>query len=150
MINFTDSLQLGMQNAIDRERNFQEIHDVFSILKEQILAFSKNLVTLELIYIENPGDSDDLVDYFENSTGLYLDKTIFLTDVDDSGNFECISKIDFSSNGYPCTIEIDGNFFDSIDKISLEENIKKLLSTPSTGQKLFQLMRLIENQKKAP
>jgi len=149
MINFTDSLQLGMQSAIDRERNFQEIHNLFSILKEQLLAFSNNLVTLEMIFTVDHED-DSVEDYLTNPTNLYADKNLYLTGVNNPQFFEWISQINFSSNGYPCTIEIDGNRFDSIDKISLEENIKKLLTTPSTGQKLFQLMKSAEVNKKAP
>ncbi|MDN8396093.1 hypothetical protein QZK79_15045 [Acinetobacter baumannii] len=140
MINFTDSLQLGLQSAY-RERNFQEIHNLFYSLKEQILEFSNNSVTLEMIFREDPDDEDTIIDYFENFTDLYIDKSLCLTRVDDIQDFEWLSMLNFSSNGYPCTITIDGNRFDSIDKISLEENIKMLLSTPSTGQKLFRLMK---------
>ncbi len=149
MINFTDSLKLGMQTALDRERNFQEIHDIFLTLKEQILEFSNNLVKLELVFQENPDDDNSVVDYFENLTNLYSDKSLCLTDVNNLHNYEWLSFINFSSNGYPCTISIDGNQFDSIDKISLEENIKKLLSAPSTGQKLFQLIKSAKENKKA-
>ncbi|MBJ9482684.1 hypothetical protein ACKEN5_18030 [Acinetobacter baumannii] len=141
MINFTDSLQLGLQTALDRERNFQEIHDVFSTLKDQILAFSNNSVTLEMLFQTDPEDDNTIGDYFESLTNLYIDKTIYLINVDEGQNYEWLSMINFSSNGYPCTITIDGNRFDSIDKVSLEENIKMLLSTPSTGQKLFRLMK---------
>ncbi|HAV3886699.1 TPA: hypothetical protein JIF39_003499 [Acinetobacter baumannii] len=141
MINFTDSLQLGLQSALDRERKFQEIHNLFYSLKEQILEFSNNSVTLEMIFREDPDDEDTIIDYFENFTDLYIDKSLCLTRVDDIQDFEWLSMLNFSSNGYPCTITIDGNRFDSIDKISLEENIKMLLSTPSTGQKLFRLMK---------
>lgn len=144
MINFTDSLKLGLQTALDRERNFQEIHDVFYSLKEQILEFSNNSVTLEMLF-EPKNDNDILIDYFANLTELYVDKSLCLTNVNDSQDFEWLSTINFSSNGYPCTINIDGNHFDSIDKISLEENIKMLLSTPSTGQKLFRLMKSVGN-----
>lgn len=150
MINFTDSLKLGMQTALDRERNFQEIHDIFLTLKEQILEFSNNLVKLELVFQEGPEDDATIADYFENFTNLYEDKSLCLTDVNNTQNFEWLSFINFSSNGYPCTISIDGNKFDSIDKIGLEENIKTLLSTPSTGQKLFQLIKSAEENKKAP
>ncbi|WP_286859615.1 MULTISPECIES: hypothetical protein [Acinetobacter] len=149
MINFTDSLKLGMQTALDRERNFQEIHDIFLTLKEQILEFSNNLVKLELIFQVVPEDDTTIADYFENLTNLYDDKNLYLTDVNNTQNFEWLSFINFSSNGYPCTIIIDGNNFDSIDKISLEENIKKLLSAPSTGQKLFQLIKSAKENKKA-
>ncbi|HCQ9811693.1 TPA: hypothetical protein OUH77_003767, partial [Acinetobacter baumannii] len=103
--------------------------------------FSNNSVTLEMIFREDPDDEDTIIDYFENFTDLYIDKSLCLTRVDDIQDFEWLSMLNFSSNGYPCTITIDGNRFDSIDKISLEENIKMLLSTPSTGQKLFRLMK---------
>ncbi|MEI1716786.1 hypothetical protein V8R86_09990 [Acinetobacter baumannii] len=141
MINFTDSLQLGLQTALDRERNFQEIHDVFNSLKEQILTFSNNSITLEMLFQPDPDNEDSIANYFENLTDLYSDKSLCLTNVYDSQDYEWLSMINFSSNGYPCTITIDGNRFDSIDKVSLEENIKMLLSTPSTGQKLFRLMK---------
>jgi hypothetical protein len=141
MINFTDSLQLGLQTALDRERNFQEIHDVFNSLKEQILAFSNYTITLEMLFQPDPDDEHSIANYFENLTDLYSDKSLCLTNVNNSQDYEWLSMINFSSNGYPCTITIDGNRFDSIDKTSLEENIKMLLSSPSTGQKLFRLMK---------
>lgn len=141
MINFKDSLQQGLQSALDRERNFQEIHNVFASLREQILEFSNNSVTLEMVVQTDPEDDNSIIDYFQNFEGLYLDKSLCLTDVNNSHNFEWLSYIRFSSNGYPCTIEIDGDRFDATDKIGLEENIKKLLATPSTGRKLFELMK---------
>ncbi|WP_119025616.1 hypothetical protein [Acinetobacter soli] len=141
MVNFTDSIKLGMQTALDRERNFKEIHDLFSSLREQILDFSDNLVTLELVFLSDPEDETSIKDYFESYDGLYLDKSLCLINVNNPQNFEWISFINFSSNGYPCTLDIVGNRFDAIDRISLEENINTLLATPSTGQKLFELMK---------
>ncbi|HCA5338646.1 hypothetical protein OHV66_15175 [Acinetobacter baumannii] len=144
MINFTDSLTLGLQSALDRERNFQEIHDIFITLKSQLFEFSEQSVNLEMLFKKkSAGNNNSVEDYFTDSSGLYDDKTLYLSEATNSTlNYAMLSTLTFSPNGYPCTLEIDGDHFDAIDKISLEENIKKLMSSPSTGQKLFKLMKI--------
>ncbi|MEQ1161493.1 hypothetical protein ABLT50_12180 [Acinetobacter calcoaceticus] len=144
MINFTDSLQLGLQSALDRERNFTEIHDIFAALKEQLFLFSKGSVTLEMIIKnENSEENGESVDYLTTLEGLYEDKFLYVSPTHNlNENYQYLGTINFSPNGYPCTLESEGNQFDSIDKIGLEENIKKLISSPSTGQKLFGIMKM--------
>lgn len=144
MINFTESLHIGLQSALDRERNFTEIHDIFAALKEQLVHFSKGSVTLEMIIKnENHEEDGEPLDYLTTLEGLYEDKFLYVSPTYNlNENFQYLGTIKFSPNGYPCTLETEGNQFDSIDKIGLEENIKKLISSPSTGQKLFEIMKM--------
>ena len=145
MTNFLDSIQFGLNSAIDRERNFREIHNVFQLLKDQIYQVSKGKVLIELMECKfDPvanifrisGD-----DYLTSGDGLYKDKLIFLSLEQDANNhFYEISRIEFTQNGYPCKLMVDGNFYEAMDKIGVEEIVKLLFSSPTTGQKLYHLM----------
>ncbi|HAO26520.1 MAG TPA: hypothetical protein DCQ68_00240, partial [Chryseobacterium indologenes] len=136
MTNFLESLSFGIQVAKDRYRNFIEIHDLFILLKEQIEAFSKDKVTIEL-YGET-GDFFKILD--ENPEVLYQSKLLYLCCASQPDEvFHDLTSITFNNDGYPCSMIIDGDNFDAYDKISLEKNIKKLLESPSTGQKIFDL-----------
>ncbi len=146
MTNFLLSIEQGIDSAISRESNFLEIHNLFQELKEQILEFSKGKVTLELILSSAKEDSPD-IDYLTTKEGLYRNKHIVFTLTKQSNKFEHITPINLSKNGYPAKLEIDGNQFEAFDKISLEELLKKLLSSPSTGQRLYKLIKSAEDIK---
>lgn len=145
MTNFLDSIQIGLNSAIDRERNFTEIHDVFKLLKDQVYEVSKNKVVVELFGCEFDSRNSSFRitndEFLTSGDGLYKDKLIYLSLLEniDFTYFE-ISRIDFTQNGYPCKLIVDGNQYEALDKNGLEEIVKILFSSPATGQKLYQLM----------
>lgn len=139
MIDFTHSLSLGMQIAQKKHENFIEIHNVFAELKKQIEGFSNNKVVLELI-------AGTLGDYFkvhqENPDILYEDKKLYVCLASNpDGCYSLITQLNLSRDGYPCTIQIEGDNYDSFDKSSLEENLNKLLSTAYVGEQIFKMIK---------
>lgn len=137
MTNFIDSLSFGMQIAQKRHQNFVEIHDVFFDLKNQIEKFSNNKVLIELF--GKAGDYFTMVD--NNQDLLYESKNLLASLASDPDNtYSQLTRIDFSTDGYPCTLDIEGNKYDAFDKTSLEENLKILLSTASIGEAIFKII----------
>lgn len=141
MVDFLSALQNGIDSAANREKNFQEIHNVFILLREQIHRFTENKINTQLFSILNNSRAKSL-DYFEDQSQLYLDKKLYVS-LDNSFLIKnLLTEIYFDrDNGYPCTILIDGDEYTATNKESLEENIQKLLSSPSTGIILYSLMK---------
>lgn len=141
MVDFLSALQNGIDSAANREANFQEIHDVFILLREQINYFSQNKINIQLFSIQkNPRNKS--LDYFEDQSQLYLDKRLYVSLYNTSFSEKLLTEIYFDrDNGYPCTILVDGDEYTATNKESLEENIQKLLSSPSTGIILYSLMK---------
>jgi len=140
MADFLSALQNGINSAVNREANFLEIHTLFFLVKEQMDTFSQGKISTRLKNIpQNPVQGT--VNHFENPSKLYDNKRLYVSKT--GSIFDLIlTDIYFDrDNGYPCTIMIDGDEYTSVNKESLEENIKKLLSSPSTGNILYSLMK---------
>ncbi len=137
MTNFIESLSFGMQIAQKRHQNFLEIHDVMFDLKKQIESYSNGKILIELI-----GESGEYFTNFDkNQDMLYESKNLFASLSSAPENvYDKLTRIEFSTDGYPCTINIEGNKYDAFDKNSLEENLKNLLSTASIGEIIFKLV----------
>ncbi|MGU3290209.1 hypothetical protein ACLBWM_11440 [Acinetobacter radioresistens] len=141
MVDFLSALQNGIDSAANREANFQEIHDVFVLLREQINSFSQDKINTELFSITSNSRTISL-NYFEDHSQLYLDKKLYVSLCNTYLFKNLLTEIYFDrNNGYPCTILIDGDEYTATNKESLEENIQKLLSSPSTGIILYSLMK---------
>lgn len=141
MVDFLSALQNGIDSAANREANFQEIHDVFVLLREQINSFSQDKINTELFSITNNLGNRSL-NYFEDHSQLYLDKKLYVSLYNTSFGKNLLTEIYFDrDNGYPCTILVDGDEYTATNKESLEENIQKLLSSPSTGIILYSLIK---------
>lgn len=140
MVDFLSALQNGIDSAANREANFQEIHDIFILLREQISLFSQEKINTQLFSI--PSESRlSPKDYFLDQSQLYMDKRLYVNSLE-SRFSKSLTEIYFDrDNGYPCTITVDGDEYTATNKESLEENIQKLLSTPSTGIILYSLMK---------
>lgn len=141
MVDFLSALQNGIDSAANREANFQEIHDIFILLREQINSFSQDKINTQLYsIIDNPRARP--LDYFEDQSQLYSDKRLYVSLYNTSSFKNLLTQIYFDrENGYPCTIFIDGDEYTATNKESLEENIQKLLSSPSTGIVLYSLIK---------
>lgn len=135
MTDFLKSLSIGMQIAQNRHKNFLEIHDIFYELKKQLESFGKGKILIE--FVSQSGD------FFNNEKqdNIYEDKKLYASlAVNPDIVFEQLTEVKFSNEGYPCTIYVDDNLFDAFDKTGLENNLKILLESPLTGQKLFDLL----------
>lgn len=140
MVDFLSALQNGIDSAANREANFQEIHDIFILLREQISLFSQEKINTQLFSIADDSGLSPK-DYFLDQSQLYIDKRLYVNSP--GARFsKFLTEIYFDrDNGYPCTILIDGDEYTATNKESLEENIQKLLSSPSTGIILYSLMK---------
>ena len=136
MVDFLSALQNGIDSAANREANFQEIHDIFISLRDQINTFSQNTITTQLYSIATNSLTSPK-DYFVDQSQLYMDKKLYV--VSQQCRYSSfLTEIYFDrDNGYPCTITVDGDEYTATNKESLEENIQKLLSSPSTGIILY-------------
>lgn len=135
MVDFLDSLSIGMQIAQNRHQNFLEIHNIFLDFKRQLEKFSNNKLLIEF-YGKNG-------DYFTetDSNIIYQDKKLFACLAEKPDQiFVVLTEVKFAKDGYPCTIFIEGDTYDSFDKSSLEKSLKNLLESPDTGQKIFDLL----------
>lgn len=137
MTNFIESLSFGMQIAQKRHQNFLEIHDVFLDLKKQIESYSNYKISIELF----GKNGDYFTNFDENPDMLYEAKNLIAAQASAPHEvYYQLTNVSFSNDGYPCTIELEGNKYDAFDKNSLEENLKTLLSTASTGESIFKLL----------
>lgn len=140
MVNFLSALKSGIDSAVNREANFQEIHDIFTLLREQINSFSQNKIEISLYSIMDNSRASSK-NYFEDQSHLYIDKRLCVSTINSMFD-DILTEIYFDrDNGYPCTIQIDGDEYTATNKESLEENIQKLLSAPSTGIILYSLIK---------
>ncbi|MEJ5034417.1 hypothetical protein WH243_00295 [Acinetobacter sp. MYb177] len=140
MVDFLSALQIGINSAANREANFIEIHNVFILLREQINTFSGNKIDTKLHSIID-SKTRRALNYFEDQSQLYFDKRLHVSNQNTIIHY-LLTEIYFDrDNGYPCTILVDGDEYTATNKESLEENIQKLLSSPSTGSTLYSLMK---------
>ena len=79
--------------------------------------------------------------YFNDKSQLYRDKKLNVSSYDKSLTYT-LTEIHFDrDNGYPCTILINGDEFTSMNKESLEDNIKMLLASSRTGNTIYNLLK---------
>lgn len=142
MIDFLNALQSGIDSAINKEKNFLEIHNIFLLVKEQITVFSNGTLDTQLLSMPNPSNLFSTpINYFHNQSELYTDKKLQISPIDANVTY-LLTKIYFDrDNGYPCTITINGDEYTSINKESLEENIQRLLSSSAVGSILYRLIK---------
>lgn len=144
MTDFLSSIKSGIQSAVTREENFLEIHDLFITLKEQIDNFSEGKINVELVSLGGGPIGSAILspkNYFNDKSQLYRDKKLNVSSYDKSSTYT-LTEIHFDrDNGYPCTILINGDEFTSMNKESLEDNIKMLLASSRTGSVLYSLLK---------
>lgn len=139
MTDFLTALQSGIKSAMNREDNFIEIHNTFLRVKEQIDIFSEDRFEVQLQGISKNDPFKKPKDYFKDHSDLYSDKKLIMID---NKRIAKLTEIYFDrNNGYPCTILIDGDEFTSTNLESLEDNLRKLLSSPSTGNVLYSFIK---------
>lgn len=141
MTDFLNAIQSGIDSAINREKNFLEIHNIFFLVKNELENFSQGNIEVALNTIIDNGLVLFGKDYFEDQTELYKDKILNINKKTKYIHHKLTTIYFDRYNGYPCTIYIDGDEFTCVNKETLEDNIKKLLSSPKTGSILYSLIK---------
>lgn len=145
--NFSESLSHAISAADSRDINLKTIFGIIDDVKTDIEVYTKGKVSIGL------RDSQKHVMYKAATYFSTFDKTspildrptnqviFLLSTIHKSNNFD-LTVLELSSEGFPCTIYVDGNRLTAADAESFEENLDLLLSSPSTGEKLKALLEV--------
>lgn len=148
MTKFLTAIESGIQASLSKENNIKEILEMVEQVKHEVESFSKGKVTLELTYpltanlalMKIFGVSQNLEKSSE--TGKPTDRVLTAILTNNSSISEKLTIIEFGTQGYPCTITVDGNQLTAADNVGLEKMFVKLLGSPITGNKLRKLVGL--------
>ncbi len=140
-------INLGIQASEVKKDNLKSIFEVINAVKEDLEEVTGNKVSL--------GMRDSQKHQFLKVTALLATlnsnhpvlinpthQVIFVFSLLDNSKTEDLTVLEFDTEGFPCTIYIDGNRFTSADIQSFEDSIESLLSSPNTGEKIQRLMNL--------
>lgn len=153
--NFGASINLGIQASEVKKVNIASIFAVINAVKEDLEKVTANKVSLGVRDSQKHKilKATALLATFDRNHPEIIHPTnqvIFALSILDNSQTEDLTVLEFDTEGFPCTIYIDGNRFTSADIQSLEDNIDSLLSSPITGEKIQRLMRVqkkeIENE----
>lgn len=143
--NYGASINLGIQATQVKKDNMKAIFEVINAVKEDLEAVTENKVSLGM------RDSQKhqflkvtaLLATFDSNHPVLINPTnqvIYVFSILENSKTEDLTVLEFDTEGFPCTIYIDGNRFTSADIESFEDNIESLLSSPNTGEKIQRLM----------
>lgn len=153
--NYGASINLGIQASEVKKDNMASIFAVINAVKEDLENVTENKVSLGVRDSQKHQilKATALLTTFDRNHPMLIHPTnqvIFALSLLDNSQTEDLTVLEFDTEGYPCTIYIDGNRFTSADIQSFEDNIDSLLSSPLTGEKIQRLMKVqkkeIENE----
>lgn len=145
--NFGDSLKHAIEASDVKEKNLKSILNIIDDVKADIESFTQNRVSIGLrdsqkhimikaaAYYSTFDKTNPLLQKPTNQVMFF-----FLTTED--SKVEDLTVLELGSEGFPCTIYVDGNRLTSADPESFEENLDILFSSSSTGEKLKSLVEL--------
>lgn len=145
--NFSKSIDLGVHASELREKNLKAIMDVIATVKNDIESYTKNKVSIDLRDSQKHTflKAAALLSSFDNTHPILqklTNQVIFALSTQVESKTEDLTVLEFGSEGFPCTINVDGNRFTSADIVSFEDSIESLLSSPTTGEKIKKLMNI--------
>lgn len=147
MLSYASSLKKGLDAARVAQGNKEEIHSVLEELKRQVLTETEGKIKIEIH------------EFYKNTT-VRGDMTRFMREAIEGISRETYKAIAASNPlaiehepkelarwtldkaGYPCIIAFGDVKYICEDKEALRNNLSLLLENPSTGEKLYQLMKL--------
>lgn len=143
--NFGNSLSHAIKAADSRDINLKTIFGIIEDVKADIEVYTDGRVSIDLRDSQKHAMVKAAA-YFTtfDKTSPILDRptnqVIFLLSTKYNSNRYDLTVLELSSEGFPCTIYVDGNRLTAADAESFEENLDLLLSSPSTGEKLKVLL----------
>lgn len=149
--NFGESLSHAIEASDSKENNLKTIFGIINDVKADIEEFTKGKVSI------NSRDSQKHMMYKAAAYYSTFDKTnpilnkptnqvLFLFSTIDDSKKQDLTVLELGSEGFPCTIYVEGNRMTAADAESFEENLNDLLSSPSTGEKLKSLITIEVNE----
>ncbi|MBJ6350927.1 MULTISPECIES: hypothetical protein [unclassified Acinetobacter] len=148
MTKFLTAIESGIEASLDKEKNIKEILSMVDQVKHEVESFSKGKVTLELaspyeglgVFLKTIAIAEH--NKVNNGTDKPADKILKAVLVSDKSISERLTVIEFGTQGYPCTIKVDGDELSAGDSEGLERIFVRLLGSPVTGKKLRKLVGL--------
>ncbi|MFV5630750.1 hypothetical protein [Acinetobacter oleivorans] len=148
--NFGESLSHAIEASDSKENNLKTIFGIINDVKADIEEFTNGKVSI------NSRDSQKHMMYKAAAYYSTFDKTnpilnkptnqvLFLVSTIDDSKKQDLTVLELGSEGFPCTIYVEGNRMTAADAESFEENLNDLLSSPSTGEKLKSLITIEVN-----
>lgn len=143
--NFGDSLNHALQALKAKKKNLKAIFSIIDDVKIDIEKFTDGKISIGL--------RDSNKHLLLKAAAYYstFDKTnpmlqhpthqvIFFLSSKDVSKVQDLTLLELGTEGFPCTIYVDGNRITSADSESFEENLDLLFSSPSTAEKLQSLL----------
>lgn len=143
--NFGDSLKHAIEASDAKEKNLKSILDIINDVKIDIENFTQSKVSIGLRdsqkhILLKAATYYSTFDKTNPLLGKPTNQVMFFLLTTENPKVEDLTVLEFGSEGFPCTIYVDGNRLTSADSESFEENLDTLFSSPSTGEKLKSLM----------
>ena len=148
---FGQAFLAGLEASKKKAENLSSINEVIQKLKVEISQATDNKISIQF---KSPTKRNHLATFHMLASTL---STIDINDrpknekpedqaiyaVNSIGNEELLSIVEIGSEGYPCTIFLDGNKLIALDRISFESNISELISSATIGDKFDRLLNAI-------
>jgi len=138
MIDFTKSLEAGLQLAIEAERNRHEVDEVFNELNRQISTATRNSIRILREQFDEPPE-DPLT--FRLKRIQYWAISARHATLNTAKPW-VLARWYQPIAGYPCKITTRETEFFCENKEALEAGLANLLATPEVGRALHSLMHL--------
>ena len=146
MSGFLGAIQTGIDAAVEKENNILQIVKVIEDVRKDLEQFSENKLTL----VSKVSQIDALNNFTikmltpQINKEKPLNEVLFIQLNSNKSKEEELTMLYLGSEGFPCTIYAEGNQLTATDELSFRENMKVLLGSPSTGQKIGRLLKAAE------
>ena len=139
MADFKNSFKLAIDASIRVDKARQEIREIFAALNEQLAEVSNGAATISVVDTSESVVDDSLPE-FARLTASFLSGgkrrsySAIVVKHRVAANFSReVARWRQDANGYPCWIIAKGKEIACGDKISLEQELAELMSTPAVG-----------------
>ncbi|OBA12093.1 hypothetical protein [Acinetobacter sp. LMB-5] len=143
---FLASLKHGIDASAIRENNLNIIFETLINVKEDIEKFSEKKISLKWRDSQRHTmlKAAALASTFDPSLSVLQKPTsqvIYIFSTINETLREDLTVLELGTEGFPCSVTIDGNRFTSADIESFQDSLDQLLSSPSTGEKIKKLLK---------
>jgi len=142
MSNFLEAIQAGIDAADIKKDNLSKIYDVIAEARKDIEDFSNQTLTLvsRVSQLDAYTQVAIKISSPQHNKSKPLNQVLSVQLIADKNKSEELTMLFLGAEGFPCTIYVEGNQLTAGDENSFKENIKSLLGSPSTGEKIGRLL----------
>ena len=153
MANFLNAIESGIQASLDKEKNIKEILTLVDQVSSEIKSFSEGKIELKLtspfnhlnMFLQSMAIAQTQKE--SSGTDKPSDKILKAVLTNNDKVSEKLTILEFGSQGYPCTITVDGDKLTAGDHEGLERIFLQLLASPITGKILRKLTTIYDESK---